>query len=148
MGVRVAHFPRTPCKPWCSCACHRERYIRSPRFLEQFIGSLFVGYSGIPVLKASCNEECHLQSQPRTYVTYFFPKWFLSRMVTLMMTVTPLAGPIASIKVQRTVPGSSAIFTYAKLGNEDGIRSLFENGSASPHDLDSDSGVTPLHVCD
>jgi hypothetical protein len=147
VGIRVMQFPRTSCTPWCSCACHREWRFRTPRILEQFIGSLFIGYSGLPVLRPPCNERtCHLRSQPLTYVTYFFPKWFLSRMVSFMMTVTPLAGPVASLKVQRTVPGSADIFTFAKLGDVDGIRTLFENGLASPHDVHFDSGITPLHV--
>ena len=147
VGIRTTQFPRTSCTPWCSCICHRERRLRTPRMLEQFIGSLFIGYSGLPVFRPPCNERsCHLQAQPLTYVTYFFPRWFLSRMVTFMMTVTPLAGPVASLKVQRTVPGSADIFTYAKLGDVDNIRRLFENGSASPHDVHSESGITPLHV--
>ena len=63
-----------------------------------------------------------------------------------MMTVTPLTGPVASLKVQRTVPGSADIFTFTKLGDVDGIRTLFEKGLASPHDVQFDSGITPLHV--
>jgi hypothetical protein len=63
------------------------------------------------------------------------------------MTITPLAGPVVSLKVQRTVPGNADIFTYAKLGDVDNIRRLFENGLASPHDVHSESGITPLHVC-
>lgn len=147
VGIRAVQFPRTSCTPWCSCRCHRESTFRTPRFLEQSVDSLFIGYSGLPVSRPSCNERtCHLRAQPLTYVTYFFPKWFLSRMVTFMMTITPLAGPVASLKVQRTVPGSADIFTFAKLGNVDGIRTLFENGLASPHDVHFESGITPLHV--
>jgi hypothetical protein len=147
VGIRTAQFPRTSCTPWCSCACHREWRFRTPRMLEQFIGSLFIGYSGLPVLRPPCNEHnCHLQSQPLTYVTYFFPRWFLSRMVTFMMTYTPLAGPVASLKVQRTVPGNADIFNFTKQGNVVGIRTLFENGLASPFDVQFDSGVTALHV--
>lgn len=147
VGIRTSQFPRTSCTPWCSCACHKEWRFRTPRFLEAFVGSLFIGYSGIPVLRPPCNEHsCHLRSQPLTYVTYFFPRWFLSRMVTVMLTNTPLAGPVASLKVQRTVPGYAEIFNYAKLGNLDGIKSLFEGGLASPHDVQYDSGITALHV--
>ena len=147
VGIRTVQFPRTSCTPWCSCSCHRETRLRTPRILEQFIGSLFVGYSGLPALRPPCNEKtCHLQAQPLTYVTYFFPRWFLSRMVTFMMTVTPLAGPVASLKVQRVVPGSADVFNFARLGDIDGMKALFEKGLASPHDVQYESGVTPLHV--
>ena len=147
VGIRTTQFPRTSCTPWCSCVCHRERRLRTPRMLENFIGSLFIGYSGLPVFRPPCNEKsCHLKAQPLTYVTYFFPRWFVSRMLSFMMTITPLAGPVISLKVQRTVPGNADIFTYAKLGDVDNIRRLLENGLASPHDVHSESGITPLHV--
>lgn len=147
IGIRTAQFPRTACAPWCSCVCHRERRIRTPQMLEYFIGALFVNYSGLPVVAPPCNERnCHLRAQPLAQVTYFFPTWLLSRMISFMMTITPLAGPVASLKVSRTVPGSADIFTFAKLGDVRGMRRLFESGLASPHDVDFQSGVTPLHV--
>ena len=148
VGIRVASFPRTPCTPWCSCICHTESRYRSPRFFDQVLGTLFVGYSGSPVGRQQCNEKsCHLQSQPMSYVTYYFPQWFLSRVVTLTMTNTPLAGPVASLKVRRTIPGDAEIFTQAKSGSASDMKALFEKGLASPHDVHYDSGVTALHVC-
>lgn len=147
VGIRTAQFPRSACQPWCSCACHTERRLRSPQLLDQIIGSLFIGYSGLPGLTKQCNQHsCHLRSQPMTYITYFFPQWFLARTISFVLSTTPLAGPVASLKVSRTVPGDSAIFTYAKTGDVDKIRSLFESGLASPHDVHFESGITALHV--
>ena len=148
VGIRAVQFPRTACTSWCSCVCHRETKLQTPRILEKFIGSLFVGYSGLPILRAPCNERnsCRLQAQPLAHVTYFFPQWFLSRMVTFMMTVTPLAGPVASLKVQRVVSGNADVFNFARVGDVAGMKSLFERGLASPHDVQHGSGVTPLHV--
>ena len=68
-------------------------------------------------------------------------------MVTISLTNTPLAGPVASLEVRRTIPGDAEIFAYAKSGNVDGMKSLFQRGLASPHDVQYDSGVTALHVC-
>ncbi len=148
VGIRTAQFPRSACQPWCSCACHTERRLRSPQLLDQVIGSLFIGYSGLPGLTRRCNQRsCHLQSQPMTYITYFFPQWFLARMISFVLSTTPLAGPVASLKVSRTVPGNSAIFEYAKRGDIIKMRSLFEGGLASPHDVQFESGITALHVC-
>ena len=147
VGIRTAHLPRTACKPWCSCACHAESRIRSPQLFDRILGSLFVGYSGLPVLSRKCDQQsCHLRAQPMSYVTYFFPRWFLARVVSFVLTTTPLAGPVASLKVQRTVPGHADIFTYAKLGDVGKMKHLFENGLASPHDVHAESGVTALHV--
>jgi hypothetical protein len=79
-------------------------------------------------------------------MTYFFPKWFLERMVSLVVASTPMAGPVVSLKTQRTVPGDADIFLYAKLGYVDRMRALIDQGHASPHDVHYDSGVSALHV--
>lgn len=147
VGIRSSHFPRTACKPWCSCVCHTESRIQTPQFLQRFLGNLFIGYSGLPVLTKSCNQQtCHMRAQPMSYITYFFPLWFLDRMISLTMTTTPLAGPVVSLKTQRTVPGNADIFTYAKSGNVEELQILFEKGLASPHDVHYESGVTALHA--
>ena len=64
----------------------------------------------------------------------------------MMMASTPLAGPVVSLKMQRTIPGDSDIFTFARLGEVEKMKALFENGLASPHDVHYESGITPLHV--
>ena len=147
VGIRTAHFPRPPCTPWCSCVCHKEAKLRSPKLLERLIGSLFIGYSGLPVLTKECNEaSCHLRAQPSSSVTYFFPRWFLARAVAVVMTTTPLAGPVVDLKFQRIVPGDADIFRYAMLGDIDKLENLFINGLASPNDVHAESGVTALHL--
>ena len=65
----------------------------------------------------------------------------------MVLASTPLAGPVVSLKMQRTIPGDSDIFTFARLGEVGKMRALFEKGLASPHDVHCESGITPLHVC-
>ncbi len=147
VGIRTAHFSRSACRPWCACRCHTETKWRTPSILQPVLGSLFVGYSGMPRERLLCDEKsCQLQSQPVVYVTYFFPSWFLARAMSVMFATTPLAGPVVSLKVQRTVPGDAEIFTYAKLGDVNKMKILFEQGLASPHDVSFQSGITPMHV--
>ncbi|KAK5207025.1 hypothetical protein LTR41_007092 [Exophiala xenobiotica] len=147
VGIRTAQFPRPACTPWCSCVCHERHHLRTPQFLEQFVGSLFVGYSGLPRMTKPCNQaSCHLRAQPMSTVTYFFPRWFVSKALSLVIATTPLAGPVVSLKVQRTVPGDAPIFNYAMTGDVERMKMLFLNGQASPHDVDFRSGVTPLHI--
>ncbi|KIW01308.1 uncharacterized protein PV09_07344 [Verruconis gallopava] len=147
VGIRTAQFPRTACTPWCSCICHQETRLRTPKMLEKLIGALFINCSGIPLLQTPCNERsCHMRALPLAHVTYFFPPWLVSKVVSFMMTVTPLSGPVASLKVSRTVPGSADIFTFAKVGDVEGMKRLFQRGLASPHDVHFESGVTPLHI--
>lgn len=129
VGIRTAQFSRMACKPWCSCICHAQKTLKSPSFMERLVGSLFVGYTGIPRLRSQCNQQsCHLASPPMIYITYYFPAWFLARMVSLMIASTPLAGPVVSLKTQRAVPGDAEIFLCAKTGNQDRIKFLFEMG--------------------
>jgi hypothetical protein len=44
------------------------------------------------------------------------------------------------------VPGNASVFTFAVLGNLDGIKSLFNKGLASPYDVCVSNGRTALHV--
>ena len=147
VGIRTTHFPRTACRPWCSCACHSETRAQTPQFLEKLLGSLFIGYSGLPAITKSCSERsCHARAQPIVNITYFFPPWFLARKISLALSSVALAGPDAKLRTQRTVPGDADLFRYAKIGDVDKMRMLFESGLASPDDVHYESGVTALHV--
>lgn len=147
VGIKVARFPRPACTPWCSCICHKEVRLQTPGFLRQVVGSCFVTYSGVPILTRKCDQtSCKLKAQPMAYITYFFPTWFLNRVVAIMFTTTPMAGPVVSLKTQRTVPGDADIFRYAQQGRVDKLQKLFEGGFASPHDVHCESGVSALHV--
>jgi len=66
-------------------------------------------------------------------------------MVALMISTIPVAGPVVSLKMQRTVPGDADIFVCAKTGNIDRMKSLFRQGLASPNDVSITSGITALH---
>ena len=147
VGIRTAHFSRTACTPWCACRCHTQRQWQSPSLMGRVLGSLFIGYSGMPIARLEYDERsCQLRSQPMIYVSYFFPPWFLARAMSMVLSSTPLAGPVLSLKMERTIPGNSDIFTFAKLGEVDELKTLFEQGLASPHDVHFESGITPLHV--
>ncbi len=133
------------CDLHCICVCHKERRMRTPQALNSFIGALFVSYSGLPMLMQGCNQpSCNARSRPLVYVNYVFPQWVLARMMSLVATMHP-SGPIATIKVQRTVPSEAELFTFAKLGNIEGLVNLFKDGRASPNDVHYISGVTALH---
>ena len=147
VGIRTAQFPRTACTPWCSCACHRKGCLNTPQILQRVLGTLFIGYSGFPMLTEPCDQHgCHLRASPTSSITYFFPPWFLARAVSLVLSYTPLAGPVATLKTQRAVSGDADVFNFAKLGEVEKLKNLFESGLASPHDVHFESGVTPLHV--
>src|SRR5436190_6471874 len=57
---------RKTCRPWCSCCCHVRKSVKMPHSLRGFLGSLFVGYSGVPFVTPPCNErQCSRRSTVR-----------------------------------------------------------------------------------
>ena len=55
------------------------------------------------------------------------------------------SGPMVALRIRRTVPADAELFTFARLGDTDGLAELFKSGRASPNDVHYLSGVTALH---
>jgi len=147
MSVKTSLYWGSPCRPGCCCSCHKRQHFQSPSFLNQLIGTLFVGYSGIPILTPECNEySCQRRATPSTQIAYCFPTWFWKRQLSLSILFTPLDGPIMSLKFPRLVSPSSKIFDYAFTGNVAGMKVLFQQGLASPNDVRFDCSVSALQV--
>ena len=135
------------CGDWCSCSCHARQQLRTPHFMDQVIGSLLIGYSGISVTKANCNEfACKQRSYPSVHFTYFFPYWFLSRIITLSVRATASQGPELCLKVPRVRGRTEAVFRAAVSGDVEHMKSLLIKGFASPLDVSSSSGLSALHA--
>lgn len=145
LQIRASCYRKT-CRPWCSCRCHIRREIRTPGLAKKFIGSLFVGYSGIPVVTEPCNErQCRKRSSSRVIVSYQFPGWFWTRSLLASFMTANVAGPEMLIRISNTIPFASETYQQCQTGNAFGLLRLFENGSASPFDLDPD-GLSLLRV--
>ena len=142
-------FRRSKCAPLCNCTCHHETWLRSPQFLSSILGSLLLSYGGLSLQKKSCSEQsCQGSAHASASFAYYFPQWLLARMIYVFLSLTPLAGPSAALRVHRIVPGDAEVFIHAKTGNVERIRELFQKQLASPHDIHAESGVSPLHVSD
>ena len=145
--IRAAFFSRDPCELWCSCRCHKRKLMRSPQLLEPLLGTLFIGYSGLPVSQMQCDQQyCHSHSQRETSVAYIFPQWFLAQMISLVVTQTPQSGLRLNLRCHRAVSKDAALFQHAKLGEIQKLMNLFEVGAASPNDVHYDTGATALDV--
>lgn len=115
--------------------------------MKQFLGSLFVGYNGIPSLSSKCNEKyCQGQSAPTLRLSYYFPSWFLNRTLQFAILGSCVGGPQISLSLPKVVADNSDVFVFAVQGNLDGMRSLFKRGAASPFDVGVGTGRTALHV--
>lgn len=134
------------CSQHCSCHCHVQTAVKTPRILEQITGCLFLGYSGCPILLQRCILPC-LEVDPEPLkITYYFPRWFVNRAVSFSMSSALKSSPALNIKIRRVVSEASQLFSLSKFGDVEGIRKLFQNGLASPDDIHFRGGWTALHV--
>ena len=135
------------CGIGCKCSCHVRRSIKLSS-LHQFLGSLLVGYIGLPVITPKCDDyHCSRRAQLVTTITYFFPPWFLARAFYLAFRSSSNTGPELVIRVISVVPGSSAIFTSTVHGDLEGVSNLLTRSLGSPFDVHHESGMSALGVC-
>ncbi|OSS44078.1 hypothetical protein B5807_11233 [Epicoccum nigrum] len=136
---------RRSCKPWCSCACHKKTTFRYPKLLRNVIGNLFVGYTGMPGLTPSCNEKtCQQRSASSLEVTYYFPSWLLSRMLSMTLTLTAFGGPELNLRMPRMVNWTTPLWRLSTVGEFGQIGKLFSAAKASPYDVNA-YGQSALH---
>ena len=146
--VRADIKDMSQCSRGCKCSCHIRRRFNTPRLLDGFLGTLFIGYSGSPLMGQKCDRlSCHGRTSSTTSVVYKFPRWFvMSRVIQLKAKVTAMYGPEISLRFNRIVNGKALVFHYATIGDVSKMKQLFEQGRASPSDVRYDSGWTPFHV--
>jgi len=143
--IRASCYRRS-CRPWCSCRCHVRRSVRTPGLVKNFMGSLFLGYSGVPGITEPCNEtQCRRRSSARFILSYQFPSWFWTRALFASFVKSTMFGPEMLLRVQTTIPYTSETYNHCLKGNVGSLQRLFEEGCASPFDVDPD-GVSLLHV--
>lgn len=103
------------CASWCSCRCHFKRSLKSPKFLRDILGSLFLGYSGLPILAPPCNESsCRRRSSPAVDITYYFPFWFLSKVFSVNLSLISLGGTRVLLRVPRQVGWESPLWQLCR----------------------------------
>ena len=132
------------CSPNRRCSCHLQSLFKTPQLLQQITGYLLLGYSGNHILQQQCIPSCLRKNLKSMQMTYFLPRWFMSRAISIFISNT--ISPTFSIKSRRVVPEINQIFSFSKFGDVEGIRSLFDNRLASPDDVHIRWGKTALHV--
>ena len=132
------------CSPTCRCRCHVQSVLKTPQLLQQITGYLLLGYSGSHILRQQCIPSCLQKTLKSMQMTYFLPRWFVSRAISISISNT--VSPTFSIKSRKVVPEVNQLFSLSKFGDVDGIRRLFDNRLASPDDVHVRGGSTALHV--
>jgi len=120
--------------------------LKTPDFLRQVTGQLFVGYAGISNFTLSCNEHaCAQRQKALVRIQYSFPVWSLiQRMITLVSYSGGTRGPGKVLRMSRIRPGLDEVFIQVQSGNLSRLQQIFKKGDASPLDA-SDIGWTLLH---
>jgi hypothetical protein len=115
--------------------------------LEKFLGALFIGYTSLPLLRPSCNVSgCHRQKSQGLKLTWYFPTWFVKRIIAFTYMHKPGNGLQVSLKVARIIDSGAPIFALTQLGDLNGIKTLLAQQLASPLDVGHLDGCTPLFV--
>lgn len=148
ISVRVTQYS-TLYRSGCICACHRRKKSSTPRFVDQVLGQLFIGYAGMPFPSPKCDSDaCEKAQTPHVSLEYWFPVGFVwSQIVRLQFGFRPNVGPQVSLSTLRRVPDSAQSVDFALAGNIDGLKDLFKNGLASPQDVSSTRGYSLLRIC-
>lgn len=135
---------KAKCDRFCRCQCHTITSYRTPRWMKSFIGFLYFGYSGTPLLnRRPCNySQCRLSGRPTTNFTYHFPRWAVSRVLSLTGTLDDLSGLGASwtIRIPRVISDSANIWWQIDVGSIIQVQNSFTKGLASPFDVDAKGG--------
>jgi len=134
IGFRFSRYNRVACDVHCGCRCHRQRRRQSPRYLSWLLGQLFMSYAGLP--QKGCDaESCRQKGRFSAHVTYYFPTWFLARMLLLTMTTTSQGNPVAGLYMRNTLPEETPLLNYIEAGDIDGVKELLDKRMATPNDL-------------
>ncbi|KAF7510833.1 hypothetical protein GJ744_005933 [Endocarpon pusillum] len=130
---------KAKCDRFCRCQCHTITSYRTPRWMKSFIGILYFGYSGTPLLnRRPCNySQCRESGRPTTNFTYHFPRWAVSRVLSLTGRLDDLSGLGASwtIRIPRVIRPNAHIWWQISVGSIIQVQNSFAKGLASPFDV-------------
>ncbi|KAK3173114.1 hypothetical protein OEA41_006443 [Lepraria neglecta] len=88
---------------------------------------------GLPVKREDGNQSQDLSSQDPAQALCF------------VFTLSSLSKPKFTPRWSATLPGDAKVFTFAIEGDLEGLKRLFQEKAASPHDIAMSTGRTALH---
>jgi len=145
-AVHLSKHQQSMCVPSCACLCHKWQEFSSPKIFDGLIGSLLLGYTGVPLVTKKCTKEsCKFRATYAIRLHFQFPFWLLSYAVTVS-AYSHYGKPTAGLSITRIRPHSSEVFALAESGNITGLKYAFDHGLASPCDVSAQTGDQPLHV--
>ena len=146
-AIRMRFLRKRKCDLWCHCRCHTYVRAQTPEVLQSILGTLFVGYAGLPALGPPCSYiKCRRASEGYLQINYYFPPWFLARIVSLSMRFQDSKIPNISMRVLNVRDSYENIFRSALVNDAESVLYQLTVGQASVLDVTDDSGHSPLHV--
>ncbi|EGX48127.1 hypothetical protein AOL_s00081g123 [Orbilia oligospora ATCC 24927] len=137
------------CDPLCKCVCHRRRNIQSPSILSKLVGDLFIGYNGIPSISPSCTiRNCSRDRSGNMRVQYAFPKWLLTKMLSVHVRVSQCPEVLIktwNVRCYNDLKSWENPFYMVGRADLEGLSRLFQEGKASSKDIDSNAGHSLIH---
>ncbi|KAL8695208.1 MAG: hypothetical protein Q9218_000246 [Villophora microphyllina] len=128
-----AFHARESCVDWCSCKCHTRSTVKSPWTFKCCLGQLFVESASTG---PQCNEKaCRRWPMSTTTVTYYLPRFLMSRYIRFVVQHNPLDGPNLSLRLPRVMDWQHELWKHANVGDVQAVQSLFSEGKASPFDV-------------
>jgi hypothetical protein len=143
-------FNTRRCGRFCGCQCHVRTQLCTPRPFSRIFGLLLYNYSGtfLPGSRPCNNPRCQSRGHGASQFTYLFPRWMISRAISIMSNYGDLSGIGASwtVRLPRVIPFGARIWTLVESGDLKGVQEEFAKNHASPFDVE-EHGWTLLHVC-
>ena len=139
----------TSCGGYCSCICHSKYHYKSPNMLKRMIGSLFIGYTCLPMLARKCNlDSCMNRQSCSIRVSYTFPTWLVMKALELIAVSSSMTGPSFGLSLRNRIDlGAGAnIISSAINGDITMMVKLLEKHKAALTDIDSMVGQSPFYV--
>ena len=138
------------CESHCLCTCHGNCRYKSPGALKELVGSLFIGYTGLPMLARKCNlYTCVNRSSRNIWVSYTFPTWFVKKTFDFIAKSSVVSGLRFELTLRNRIDASIGvnIISLAHNGNIHGIVNLLKEGKGSLTDVESFEGYSCFFVC-
>ena len=131
----------------CTCCCYPKSRIQITEVLRSMIGSMSISYFGGQISRRCQQASCGRKLPTTLNLTYYFPRWLLTKVVSVSLSFDPAGSPSMSLQMPHIRPDTSKIFHLATAGDIGGMKTMFESGLASPNDVSYTFGYSVLHVC-
>ena len=144
--IQIRSLAQVSCKAVpCQCSCHKQTRRQTPRFLEQIIGIILLGYGSLHCAGSECNVGGCRRRPPVYTVTYAPPQWALRYRLFWTTSKRPYGHPERPLRVFMLRPNSSVIFVAAAYGDLQSLQKVLKDGRGSVLDV-NEAGVSALKV--